>query len=109
MSELFLRKYPVCGKEFVSTRSNRKYCSGSCYDKATNQMTVQRQRFQRALKKPKVKKPVGKPLEQWMREAEACGMDYGTYRTQVERLGRTFEELSANSRRPQVHSHFTAL
>lgn len=108
MSELFLCKCVVCGKEFVATRSNRKYCSGSCRDKAANQMTSQRQKLQRALKKSKVKKPVGKPLEQWMREAEACGLDYGTYRTQVEKLGWTFEELSANPRHPQVHSRFTA-
>lgn len=50
------------------------------------------------------RKPIEKParstgkktLEDWAREAAECGLSYGVYRMQVERFGKTYEELRMN-------------
>lgn len=34
---------------------------------------------------------VGKPMDEWIREASECGLDYGTYRTLIEQ-GKTLSK-----------------
>ncbi|MBR1806274.1 MAG: hypothetical protein IJ774_07815 [Selenomonadaceae bacterium] len=48
-------------------------------------------------------KPV-KTFADWAREADECNFDYGTYRALIA-AGRTFEQLKAERRSPQTHSH----
>ena len=36
-----------------------------------------------------------KSLDDWIREAAECNLDYGNYRAQIELFGKTFEELKA--------------
>lgn len=55
----------------------------------------------------KVDEAQGKPvktLDDWAREARQCNLDYGTYRALIA-TGRTFEQLKAERRNPQTHSH----
>lgn len=46
---------------------------------------------------------VGKPLDEWIREASECGLDYGTYR-QLRESGKSYDELKAAGYRSAAHS-----
>lgn len=46
---------------------------------------------------------VGKPMDEWIREASECGLDYGTYRTLIEQ-GKTFEQVKAAGYHSAAHS-----
>ena len=66
----------TCGHIFQATpTNNKKFCCTSC-----------KLHFNPDRKKKKL-------LEEWATEAQACGMTYGKYRTQIEHFGKTFEEL----------------
>lgn len=49
---------------------------------------------------------VGKTLEDWVREARECNLDYGNYRALIA-AGKTFEELkaTAGTRTAGEHAH----
>ena len=81
-----MSKCIFCGRDFEPTPSapHRKYCSIACYDRSKSLKT----------------------LNDWIREAEECNLDYGTYRGLIEQ-GKTFAELKsrADSRHQPAHSH----
>lgn len=83
---------PVCGEKFYGSRG-RKYCSEKC-----------RKKRPRSEKIVKVVKPVKKSLEEWIREARECNLDYGTYRALIN-TGKTFDELKALASRRIVQAH----
>lgn len=75
----------LCGKTFFTKVHDKKFCSKKCEEAY----------FSKEYKKcEQLSKPTEKkPLSQWMEEARQCGLSYGIYRMQVERFGKTFEEL----------------
>lgn len=77
---------PVCGKEFELTAHNKIYCCKRC----ANKRKCERQKVKKRRRKNVTS------LNEWLREACACGMSYGKYRSAVEYFGKTFEELKAN-------------
>ena len=85
-----------CGRKFTPPKGNlgQKFCSASCYKKHRLGIPLQKTKTET------------KPLEQWAKEAVACNLDYGTYRTLIN-SGKTFEELKATAhlRTLQAHSH----
>lgn len=105
-----LRREPikcvVCGKEFMPKATTQRYCSTTCSVAAEKK----RHRSNPYVPKPKAEpkpKPVksDKPLEQWVREATACNMDYGNYRALIEHCGKTFEELKATADTRHLPAH----
>lgn len=97
----------VCGKEYEGFPTS-KYCA-ECSIKVRREQSTQRYR------RPKQEKPeppaLNKPektLDDWLREARACNLDYGSYRSLVEKGGMTFEEIKALDLRPVCHSHCRA-
>ena len=93
----------VCGKEFDGFPLS-KYCAPCRLKVRHEQSKIDSQR--RRKKKAAQKKVIipEKPLEAWVREARDCNLDYGTYRALIA-AGRTFEQLKAEQRSPQFHSH----
>ena len=68
---------------------------------------LQAEEAKKRLAQVKMDKATGKPvktLDDWAREAAQCNLDYGTYRALIA-AGRTFEQLKAERRSPQFHSH----
>lgn len=104
----------VCSQKFSTIYSRQKYCSEKCYRQAKLKLTPKKTErrtcptcghvFQvvstsekkfccstcKVNFKPNDKK---KTLEDWAKEARACGMTYGKYRAAVEHFGKTFDEL----------------
>lgn len=84
-----------CGKTFHITPYNftQKFCSLKCFydSKKQTEGTVVR---------------VDKTFDDWIREAEDCHLDYGTYRSLI-KMGKTYEELKAVAHlRPiALHAH----
>lgn len=100
-----------CGKEFEAplSQANKKYCSEECYYEALRKISRENSAQSRAAAKlkPKVEPKVEGEIDEFTRltrEAEACNLDYGTYRG-LRALGKTFEELKAQGelRAPRVH------
>ena len=88
-------KCPQCGKEFVPN-PNQKFCSSRCQD-----------RHCKGRPRP-AKESAGKTLDDWVREADECNLDYGNYRALIE-LGKTYEELKATAHtRATYHSRVRA-
>lgn len=81
-----MAKCIFCGREFRPSQNTplRKYCSIDCYNRC---------------KEPKT-------LDDWIREAAECNLDYGTYRGLVEQ-GKTYAELKtrADNQHQPAHSH----
>lgn len=46
---------------------------------------------------------VGKPMDEWIREASECGLGYGTYR-QLRESGKSYDELKAAGYHSAAHS-----
>lgn len=88
-------KCSVCGKEFYSPSGNGKYCSSECRRKGRTKDSLSARARNNAqdLTNKAVQRPT-KTLDDWAREAFACGLDYGTYRAMIDR-GKTFAELKA--------------
>ena len=104
-----------CGKEYVPISISSRYCSANCAK--LGKLEKARKRYanlhaeratQTAIAKAKVviasdvnteEKPQSKEksLEDWIREASECNMDYGNYRAQIEHFGKTFEQLKAQA------------
>lgn len=90
----------LCGKDF-QPHNSQLYCDQCRADIKTNGFT-----------KPKtvVHHPPpakhSKSLEQWVAEANACNLDYGSYRALINQ-GKSFDELKASAclRRLPTHSH----
>lgn len=117
-----------CGREFEANHGSTKYCVPCRHDvkresdvryRATHpkptikpwdvEQPKSQPRFQtdKAVTKKKVDEAQGKPvktLSEWCREADDCNLDYGTYRALIA-SGKTFEQLKAERRNPQPHSH----
>ena len=93
----------VCGEEFDGFPLS-KYCAPCRLKVRHEQSKIDSQR--RRKKKAAQKKVIipEKPLKAWIREARECNLDYGTYRALIT-AGRTFEQLKAEQRSPQFHSH----
>lgn len=108
---------PNCKKEFKPKSYNQRFCSRKCQDICYYPVQLAKQREYRknttsTFSKPKPAqedKPKPKPkksLEQWLAEAQACNLDYGTYRALIN-AGKSFDELKAiaDSRQTSIHSH----
>lgn len=96
------RTCKLCGKNFIG-HLNQKRCP-DC-------LAAERQRIQQKLQArydAQRSKRTGKTLDDWAREASDCNLDYGTYRALIA-AGRTFEQLKADRRSPQLHSHCHAV
>lgn len=72
---------PNCKKEFVwkNHLQEKRFCSTRCENDY-------KARF------PNGDPSAPKSLDQWVKEADECGMDYGNYRALIG-MGRTYEEL----------------
>lgn len=82
------RECAICGKTFTAPiGSDKKFCSIFC--ELVNDYRELHPPKEKVEKKPAKKKT----LLDWQREAQQCGMSYGIYRAQIERFGKTFEEL----------------
>lgn len=89
-----LKTCPVCGKEFLHKGYWAQCCSHKC-------RAVQREQEAQAKPEP----PKARKLDDWIREAAECNLDYGTYRAMIER-GKTFDELKAQApTHVGVHAH----
>lgn len=92
----------VCGKPFHAARACQKYCSNECYREV--QKKLARERFARQKAAELATRAAGghvKTLGDWIREAAACGFDYGTYRGLIAQ-GKTFAELKADAERRRL-------
>lgn len=82
------RECMICGKIFAApSDSDKKFCSTFC--ELVDDYRKNNQSKEKVEKKPEKKKT----LTDWQKEAHQCGMSYGMYRAQIERFGKTFEEL----------------
>lgn len=91
----------ICSRQFRRVKaSNVLYCSTKCRSQAASQQTPAQDRAQAVVDK-QVKRPT-KTLDDWAREAAACGLDYGNYRALVAQ-GKSFDEIKA-----QYHSNRNA-
>lgn len=96
-----------CYNEFEAKDNREKYCSASCRKKAAAEYVKQCQARQKA--KTLTDKMVArksKTLAEWVKEANECNLDYGTYRALIA-SGKTFAELraQADNRCVQIHAH----
>lgn len=97
-----IKQCAACGKDFTPRNNKQKYCSPDCYNathkkqaydyKILQRQTSAQNRAQAVVDK-QVKRPT-KTLDDWCREAAACGLDYGNYRALVAQ-GLTFEQIKA--------------
>ena len=93
-SQPLLKTCPVCGKEFPDKGHWGKCCGRKC-----------RELLRRQEAQPKIELPRARGLDDWVREAAECNLDYGSYRALIER-GKTFDELKAGAQnRTGVHAH----
>ena len=76
-------KCELCGKEFETNDSRKKYCSREC-------SRFSCRRIDRGVQRRKENK---NRLDKWINEAAQCGLSYGKYRMMIEHFGKTFEEL----------------
>ena len=87
-----------CGKPFLLQKNNpaQKFCSPKCYNAARRTKP----------KEPPPVIPVDKTFDDWIREADECNLDYGTYRGLI-KMGKTYDELKATADRRtiSVHAH----
>lgn len=88
-----------CGREFTGMAHQK-----NCDDCLAEQKRETQRRIQERYDAQRPKPKTGKTLEDWAREADDCNLDYGTYRALIA-TGRTFEQLKADRRSPQIHSH----
>ena len=82
-----MRKCVVCGREFIPLNSKNICCSEKCrhaHHNGYKRKGVSARR--RYIRKPQ------KNLDEWLSEAQSCGMSYGKYRAAINQ-GKTFEEL----------------
>lgn len=113
-----------CGKTFCTDAPNQLYCSSTCRDNANTTTCLHCDKlfiahdslsifcsrkcyaeYRRRKHKVNVKHQ-DKSLSEWVREAQECNLDYGTYRGLIE-LGKSFEELKAQAalRNLPAHNH----
>ena len=103
-----VRTCKKCGEQFAAV-GNAKHCPQCLQTQHQQDLLKARERAakRRQLIKKKVDESQGKPtktLADWAREAADCNLDYGTYRALIA-SGKTFEQLKADRRSPQAHSH----
>lgn len=92
----------VCGVEFKPKVGRQYTCSPECSKELGRRRVREKEHYKTAKAKEIVtkavaqaeNKPVKKP-EDWVREADECGIDYGTYRGLAEVFGKTKEEIKA--------------
>lgn len=78
-----------CGKPFKMLKETQKYCSRECFQAAVEQNGV--------AKPVQEVKPARKSnLNELVRQAAECNLDYGTYSALL-RQGKTYEELKAQA------------
>lgn len=89
----------VCGKIFEAKTGNQICCSVECRNirgkmnrpnRPSSKINYYRRKKQAA--QAKKAKP-RKSLDAWAREAAECGMSYGNYRYNVEKRGKTFDDM----------------
>lgn len=101
-------KCAECGEEFTPNRrggSNpQKYCSKRCCNLARLRRLAERKEAERR-REEYLRELAAKPLNEWLREAAECNLDYGNYRA-LRQAGKTYDELKAtvSERRLQVHN-----
>ena len=86
-----------CGTQFDESHF-AKYCSTCRAIIKVEGNIIIRNRVDEAQGKPV------KTIADWAREADECNLDYGTYRALIA-AGNTFDQLKAERRSPQTHSH----
>ena len=94
-------KCVVCGKPFHAARAYQKYCSNECNREVQKKLARERLARQKAAElEARATNQHVKTLDDWIREAAACNLDYGTYRALIAQ-GKTFAELKAKAERKQ--------
>ena len=95
-----MKKCPYCGDDFLATTSRRKFCSPACRIKYYNTKHFLPHEI------PQDKTIPSKTLSDWVREADECNLDYGSYRALIA-MGKSFEQLkaTADTRATKAHSH----
>ena len=91
---MYKKTCPCCGEIFFAFRPDKKFCSPQCAG-----------RYQRKKKtEPPPVIPVDRTFDDWIREADECNLDYGTYRGLIT-AGKTFDELKATADRRAIFVH----
>lgn len=89
----------VCGKPFHAARAYQKYCSDECNREVQKKLARERLARQKAAElEARATNQHVKTLDDWIREAAACNLDYGTYRALIAQ-GKSFAELKAEAER----------
>ena len=91
------RKCVICGKEFTPKASTHKYCSALCRENSCGRLHARHAR---------IDKPKAAPtsLDEWIRKAQECNLDYGTYRALIAQ-GKTHEQLLADADKRSMPTH----
>lgn len=94
------RVCPICRKVFHPLYHDSKYCSAECKQKgklaqyaANNARRKAERQLAKSAKQSGQIKTANRTLAEWCALAAECNMDYGNYRMQIERFGKTHEEL----------------
>lgn len=91
----------ICGRRFIPSPHSKNCCSFECRRVLNKRRAQERIARQRAAEL--ATRAAGghvKTLDDWIREAAACNLDYGTYRGLIEQ-GKTFDQLKAEAERKQ--------
>ena len=117
-----LKVCPICKNEFVPSVKHQKFCSEKCrraYNADKDSLNRKQRRLdydfqneeyveihrdiltnllRRIFNRETVRKNSAKrkPLDDWIKEADICGLSYGKYRAAVEVFGKSFEELNTD-------------
>ena len=97
-----------CGKIFApdTKHPHQKFCSDECREHARRLRRTKKIFLDEQEKLTPKKQPGEKTLEDWVREARECNLDYGNYRALIA-AGKTYEELkaTADTRTAGEHAH----
>lgn len=85
-----------CNREFKPVSTSSRFCSAECMKKHNARLQEEKLAQRRAEAVNQVTRRE-KTMADWLREADECNLDYGTYRTQIEQFGKTYEELKAQA------------
>lgn len=98
-----IMKCPQCEREFtpiIKYCTHQKFCSRRCREIYNRKRIAEKKEVDRLSREL-----AAKALDDWIREAAECNLDYGTYRA-LRQMGKTYEELKATAgeRRLQAHN-----
>lgn len=107
-TETYIKTCPYCGKKFITTLYYKEYCSEGCQRKNNIRVTkAKRQQEAIAENVAKAERKPTKTLDDWIREASECNLDYGTYRGLIS-AGKPYDEIKALYAEHRTFAHARA-